>query len=246
MTYLIDPFGASPWQLPGAALSDANGGNLAFALPAGHALNDLMVAALHWRGTQAFTPPAGWTVIYGATTGDTLAGGRVSSMLAFKVHTGTETNPVFARSGGFWAVGTLALFRAAGGVPTYDAFSQQELAVAGTAFSAPSLTLAAPNSLVFVTVGLGGFDGSSVIRGGFSAASMTHAPSPADASAVDFDATGQRWGGQAYNAITPPGVVITGLTYMASRVPAGPTGEFTGTALTSSRIQTIAAGFRIA
>jgi hypothetical protein len=244
MTYVTNPyrFGAPfvpAWTLTGVTAGTANGGNMTVTLPSG-AANDLLIGCLTWRGTQAITLPAGWTLISQTVTGDTTTGSRTSVLMAWKVRGGSEPNPQFLRTGGSWMLGNVLGFTSALGVPAFDVFTTQELAVAGTTITVPSLTPTVPRSLILAFAGLADFDGFTSLHTGFSAASMAAGP----AAAIAFDRTGAAWGQMFYNAITPGAVVVSGLGYAVAEAPASATGILSGPVLTSSRINAIAAAFR--
>lgn len=172
------------WSRVGQSTSSAvASGNVSVTEPAGVASGDLMIAAVSYRGTAAFTPPSGWTVIAHETSGnaDAVTPDPIASLIVcLCVRGGSAPGLTFTRTGGNVALAGVTVYRSdAGGTIGLDTYSQNTLGAASVTATTGSLTTSASNQLI---VAIGGW-----ARGGVAnTATLDAATDPAtDSSGTD-------------------------------------------------------------
>lgn len=100
------------------SVAQANGGNLSLSEPGGCAAGDLIIAAIAYRGTAAFSTPTGWSLIGQTAVGNTLTttSGLGALYWAWRIRGSSSASVAFPRTGGNIARGAMIAYRPEGTV----------------------------------------------------------------------------------------------------------------------------------
>lgn len=203
---------------------------------------DLLVAAVAYRDTAAFTMPSGWTLVDTqqssgnvSTTASTAIG---SGLMAWIVMGGSAPDLTFLRSGGNVALGRIVSYSGNTSSP-YDTGVAATLAANGTAVTASGITTAeAGELLVMMAAG-----GDNVDASAFVAATEPSTSSGTGSGSLVAPSTAWK---ERFDSSTSTGADTFLAVADAVKATAGATGDLQYTASVSSRHVVIAAAFKMA
>lgn len=225
------------WSVPRVgAVTTVASGNIAPAIPSGAARYDLLVMFCSYRGSAAFTAPAGWTIVEQESSGDTDAtNGIASGFLAWAIRGITAPSTTFTRTGGDVATARIHAYSGAADAP-FDVSSAFTLASASATATTPGVTTAEDGSLLVGMVACG----DNLTTSGFDAAT-----DPATASGATDTTTPPTAGTwiERSDAGTGTGADTALATFDAIKATAGATGDFTATVSTAAQHVMIVAAF---
>jgi hypothetical protein len=228
----------SAWDLIALGTqTDVSSGDLTLDEPAGCQEGDLIVAAIAYRDSAAFTLPADW--ILAATqqsSGDTDATqGIASGVMAYIVRGSSAPSYAFTRTGGNVARGRTICYRGNASSPR-DTGGAETLASIGHPALA-GITTAEANEFLVVMIA----HGDNSTTSGFNATDPGTASDGTDTTTEPTAGPGSERQDEGTNPGADTGLFIAD----AVKSTSGATGSFSATAQTQSRSVTIAAAFKI-
>lgn len=218
-------------------------GNVTPTEPTGAAQGDLLVCVISYRGSAAFTAPAGWTIVQQESSGNTdvdVSTSIASGLIAYIVRGASAPSYTFTRTGGDIAIARVVAYTPVGGTITFDESNSATLGSAGTTVSMTGLTTNAANSLIVV----GACGASNSAASAFDAATDPTTGSGAGNTTTTGTITAGTW--RRRNSTGSTNGADTNISIAdAVRATAGATGDIQYTAASSRRHAIVGAAFTI-
>lgn len=224
----------------GTVATPVTSGNYTLTEPAGVAQYDLLVACIAYRGSAAFTLPAGWNVVATQqSTGDTDAtDGIASGVMAYIVRGASAPALQFTRTAGDVAMGRIVAYRGNATSSVYDTGTANTLGAVNVTVTTGTFSTAQANELI-VCMGAGG---DNYTWSAFDAATDPTAASGAtDTTTAPTAGTWIERGDSGTNTGADTSLAIAD----AIRATAGATGTIQATASGAGRSVLIAGAFKI-
>jgi hypothetical protein len=241
------------WSIPTFSASDVTAAtgtaNITLTEPSVTDVGDLLIACIAYRGTNAFTLPAGWNTVAtqqsSGNTSTTVGSSIGSGCMAYIVRGASAPSYVFTRTaaGADVALGTVIRYRGGHASAPFDTGSSATLGANSTTVTTASITTAEAGELLVAFAA--GAD--NVTFGAFDAATDPTTASTAGGTAVDTTnaPTNGTWRRRRENITTTGADTGIGIAD-AVRATAGSTGTVQCTASASSRHVLFVGAFKLA